>query len=64
MENPVVANLPFRNGYANELFLHSNFMVEMAMHKFIHQRAGRFWQKHKFSSDLTPLLYMSESKGP
>ena len=30
------------HSYAGELFLHSNFMIDMAMHKIIHQRAWRF----------------------
>ena len=34
-----VVNFSFRNAYAHELFLHSNFMVDMAMHSIIYQRA-------------------------
>jgi hypothetical protein len=57
LEYPEVANLPFRNGYAHELFLHSNSRLTRIFTILSTKWFEGFNKtKNKLSSDLIPLL--------
>jgi hypothetical protein len=48
-----VALLPWLNGYAHELFLHSYFIVDIALYNFSARVQKGFGKKHELNFDLT-----------